>query len=175
MEEIIKMSDSEKIITKEILKDIKELLGENTELLKNITYNIENITNNIENDINNTQRELNYCFILMIKSKLANSTRIAELLLENGADPNSDDGMCDPNILLTLKKECDSNNNDKKGTPALILAILTNKISIVELLLENGIDPNTKNLNGESAWSIAIQYGKLTIAELLLTDRLSNK
>ena len=157
------MSSSEKIITKEFLKDIKESLEVNTELLKNITYNIEN-------DIDNTQRELNYCFILMIKSKLGNSNRIAELLLENGADPNSDDGMFDPTIILSLQNEVDQNN--KKGNPALILAIQNGKTSIVELLLKNGVSPNTKNINGESAWSIAIQYGKLTIAELLLTDRL---
>jgi ankyrin repeat protein len=74
------------------------------------------------------------------------STRIASLLLSNGADTSA---------------------TDQYGATALIIAASEADGEIVDLLLQNGADPAVKDKNGWTAFMWAQSIGAKDIAERL--------
>ena len=65
--------------------------------------------------------------------------------------------------------------SDKRGIPALILAIESNITELVEILLDNEANLNISNDEGNNALLLAIEYGKVKIAKLVLKERLRIK
>ncbi|MFH1415362.1 MAG: ankyrin repeat domain-containing protein [Elusimicrobiota bacterium] len=75
-----------------------------------------------------------------------NYVRMAELLIESGADVN----LCDID-----------------GITPLVFAAHNNSFEVARLLLENGVDVNTKEKNGATALMIAVSRNHSDIACLI--------
>lgn len=122
------------------------------------------------------------------KKQKEEKLRIASLLLEKGADPNSRDitALSQPTILhiaalkkdfilahLILAKGANPNALTKRGhTPLMLAARSVNNTDIIKLLLSYNADPSLKNNDGETALDIA--YHSNPVAQLL-EKALTNK
>ncbi len=110
---------------------------------------------------------------------------MSQILLENGADINSTDGLDFTPLMhaaenghlevvkLLFDYKPDINARNWQGKTALMLA--TMKVwkqigsKIIQLLLENGADPNIMdNISGDTALILASIDGDIEIAQLLL-------
>ncbi len=125
-------------------------------------------------NINNGYTTLSYSIYKDIDSKLI------ELFLEKGADPNkTDDNKKTPLIhsveyitpeiaRLLLEKGADPNKADEDGETPLIYAVKWKKPEIVSLLLEKGADPNKAGKNGETPLIHAVDEREPEMVSLLL-------
>lgn len=106
---------------------------------------------------------------------------IAELLLANGADPNTQDDHGKTPLMLAcfggyidvvnglLVKGAKINARDNDGNTALIIAADSPlaEAQIVEDLLKYKADVSAKNKKGETAFLLAARRGKRQVADLL--------
>ena len=137
----------------------------------------------------NTREHYTYRTALMIASEYGH-TEIVRLLLDRGADINSQDNSGDTALIkksahgkgdmaeFLLDIGADPNIENIKGDTALMnaarysnsilnLAEGTDYIKVVELLLRHGADPNIRNWNGKTASMIAEREGADDIARLI--------
>ena len=139
----------------------------------------------IEFDINLSQVDKNgNSFLFHCINKGMEAKTSFELALENGTDINikNSDGKTilmeyienirefenesadyKKNILetiaLMLYYEIELNAIDNKGENALFYALRANELSVIDLLLENGIDPNCQNNKKETPLSVTALKG----------------
>lgn len=111
----------------------------------------------------------------------ANSARVAEALLVEGADANTDMGgglillhhaisnQFDLDMIeLLLENVDDLDAEDGSGNTALHYAISTGNVAIAEALLEAGANPNAQNNHGETPLHDAFCKDHAAMANLLL-------
>uniref|UniRef100_A0ABD2XA48 Uncharacterized protein n=1 Tax=Trichogramma kaykai TaxID=54128 RepID=A0ABD2XA48_9HYME len=121
--------------------------------------------------------EGNTALHLSLKNK---KKEMAELLLRNGADPNSANNngytplhiVCRTNcdlariffwILDEMKLTVQMNAQDKLGNTPLHLALVDGYLSIAKLLLKNGSDPTVVNAKGETPLEIIYSKKRETL------------
>lgn len=134
------------------------IINDNTLILN------EFITNNIVID----SMLLSNDFSPLITALFANSTNSAMLLIENGADPNSQFDtrsvlsmavlFNQPNVVkLLLEKGADANTTDGTLATPLMFAAEIGSEEIIKLLLTKGADIYKQDKSGESAFDRAIK------------------
>jgi len=112
---------------------------------------------NVENDDKETP--------LMIYMKDGNNISVLELFISSGADLNKKskyhDSLLDIIIrhnnykfLYNLSKYIDINSINRFNLTPLMHSIITNKVKILEILLDLGADTSI-NINGRTAWDLA--------------------
>jgi ankyrin repeat protein len=69
---------------------------------------------------------------------------------------------------LLLKNKADINTQDEQGMTALHWAVRSNKEDIVRLLLANGADVNAKDKNDSTPWLQAVREKNQTLIKLLV-------
>ncbi|KAJ4138331.1 hypothetical protein NW768_002154 [Fusarium equiseti] len=103
-----------------------------------------------------------------------------ELLLENGAKPNTTNLSGRPVLAQAVKKGnielarvllkygANADTSDMSGNSLLSIAASQDRIDMMELLLENGTNPSSSNLSGVSVLVDAVSKRKLDMAQLVL-------
>jgi ankyrin repeat protein len=109
-------------------------------------------------------------------------TRIVDLLLSNGANPNGSEKVIplhtavianQPAIVqLLLKAHADINKQNKEGQTALMLAVEYNHPDIIRLLLQAGADKYKENKYHENAIDLARKKQNTQLIDLLLAASL---
>jgi len=110
---------------------------------------------------------------LIQAARKGNTTRMIELLEDSGGvgcDPNS--SYCGDRALviaaqqghlatveLLLSMDADVNVSDSMGETALFKAILSNKVEIVQILLESKANTEKENVAGQTPLTIARDWG----------------
>ncbi|KAH9061940.1 ankyrin repeat-containing domain protein [Lactarius vividus] len=125
------------------------------------------------------------------KYDLQDGVRVAQLLLENGADTNGKDKDHDLPLhsasyngkleiaRMLLDHDAKANvKNDRGETPLHQVSqgeyeYQTNGVGIAQLLLDRGADANAQDMNHVTPLHLASWYGKLEIAQLLLEHATS--
>lgn len=111
---------------------------------------------------------------------------IANLLLDKGANPDANTSGLRPIMELVLSTEesgsgemlglfdklissgANINTRALRGTTALGITVIREKIYAVNALLERGADPNTTNEKGETMLELATKRKNFAIASLLI-------
>lgn len=91
-----------------------------------------------------------YQFTLLMLAAEIGNIKMAQMLLDKGANVNQTQG---DDLSVICLASCEPNNVD-----------------MIKFLLENGADPNTSNLFGASPQAIAINNDYLDLLEFLLED-----
>ena len=106
-------------------------------------------------------------------SARAGSNEASQLLLDQGADPNTLNRSQRTPVQLAAEMNradivtllanagADLNTQDKKGRTPLHRATYEGKVEAAEALLANGADPNITNRNGKTAFEIARKEAKI--------------
>jgi ankyrin repeat protein len=107
-------------------------------------------------------------------------TKIAELLLDKGADVNAADmynrtalmyaatGPFPEMVELLLDHGAEVNRRDQgEGFTALMFAGAEGNTDVVRLLLQHGADPSIKDVDGDTALDFARQNGHAETAKVL--------
>ena len=126
---------------------------------------------------------------------------ITNILLENGANVNTrsycvqissiarwiraDENQCSALIIATIHrhliiaklllkdKRINVNSRTQNGFTALIMAVLTEQIELVRLLIQNGANVNTETQSGYTALEIAIDKNYFQIKQILIDNNVS--
>jgi ankyrin repeat protein len=126
---------------------------------------------------------------------------ITNILLENGANVNTrsyylqissiarwirdDENQCSALIVATIykhlsiaklllkDKRINVNSRTQNGFTALIMAVLTEQIELVRLLIQNGANVNTETQSGYTALEIAIDKNYFQIKQILIDNNVS--
>ncbi|MCJ1350694.1 MAG: hypothetical protein MMC33_000675 [Icmadophila ericetorum] len=94
----------------------------------------------------------------------------AELLLDNGADINTEAPRAsDSNLRLLLSRRAKINTIGDLSGSALHTSSRYGNTAVVELLLSKGAEINMVNVDGLTALMLAASYGNTAVIELLLS------
>ncbi len=118
----------------------------NEDLLDAVGKNKKKIVLSLLNNGANLNFTDEHCYTALIVAAQDGYTEIVKILLEKGADPNS----------------------NKYGESVLIIAAQNNHPKIVKILLEKGADPDLQCINGETALMVAAEEGCIKIVSYLL-------
>jgi ankyrin repeat protein len=75
--------------------------------------------------------------------------------------------------LLLKDKRINVNSRTQNGFTALIMAVLTEQIELVRLLIQNGANVNTETQSGYTALEIAIDKNYFQIKQILIDNNVS--
>lgn len=133
-------------------------------------------------DINEIDNEGNTPLIIAFEMY---NLEAAEILLDNGADPNikNNDGKSAlhfvmkysflPNIYLLhhlLNAGANVNEIDNEGNSPLIVALSNTNFKFAKILFDHGANPTIKNKNGKSALHFAVKYALFDLDVQLLVE-----
>jgi ankyrin repeat protein len=114
---------------------------------------------------------------------------VVKVLLEHGADPNLFNAKgCTPLaaaltnkheiVFRNLLEHCnglDLNHQDNEGLTSLHIAIITNQVDMVPILIDKGADLSVKTINGYSCLTIAVIFSSTKMLSIIMNSRSWDK